>query len=212
MATLKEGVLGGFSGQVGPVVGASWKGVPYIRSLPSNWKDTKSDKQVRQRSRFSVSMSFLKGITPFIRIGFQSYAEGRMTAFNGAMSYNMTNAVKAGEEGLELDYAKVLVSQGPLGAASEVQVGMDGCELQFSWKSGSLKNTRHDDIAMLLVHNPAKCQSVYDINAGKRENRKANLSLPASWKGDAIETFLAFKNADGSEVSDSVYAGQHWVD
>lgn len=36
MGTIKQGILGGFSGKVGNVVGASWKGIDYIRSLPSS--------------------------------------------------------------------------------------------------------------------------------------------------------------------------------
>jgi hypothetical protein len=30
MGTIKKGILGGFSGKVGTVVGASWKGISYI--------------------------------------------------------------------------------------------------------------------------------------------------------------------------------------
>src|SRR5690606_508733 len=36
MGIIKQGILGGFSGKVGNVVGASWKGIDYIRSLPSS--------------------------------------------------------------------------------------------------------------------------------------------------------------------------------
>ena len=31
MGTIKKGILGGFSGKVGTVVGASWKGISYMR-------------------------------------------------------------------------------------------------------------------------------------------------------------------------------------
>src|SRR5690554_7117185 len=106
MGTLKEGVFGGFSGRVGKVVGASWRDIYYIRSLPSKVNDPKTEKQIKQRSRFSVVMEFLKTITPFIRIGFQSHASGRMTAFNAAMSYNMRRGVKQGEGGMELEIGR----------------------------------------------------------------------------------------------------------
>lgn len=34
MATLNKGILGGFSGKVGTVVGANWRGLDIIRSRP----------------------------------------------------------------------------------------------------------------------------------------------------------------------------------
>jgi len=64
-------------------------------------------------------------------------------------------------------------------------------------------------MAMVLACNTAKRESVYELNAGKREAMKAVLRLPSGWEGDAIETYLAFKTADGSMVSDSVYMGRY---
>lgn len=65
MATFKEGVFGGFSGKVGNVVGASWRGIDYMRSLPLGRKDAKTKRQVKQRGKFSVTMDFLRTMTPF---------------------------------------------------------------------------------------------------------------------------------------------------
>lgn len=36
MGTIKQGILGGFSGKVGNIVGASWRGIDYIRSMPAS--------------------------------------------------------------------------------------------------------------------------------------------------------------------------------
>jgi hypothetical protein len=50
MGTIKKGVLGGFSGKVGSVVGASWKGIDYIRSLPASVKNPRTEGQVDRKS------------------------------------------------------------------------------------------------------------------------------------------------------------------
>jgi hypothetical protein len=34
MAKLKHGIFGPFSGKLGPVVGATWMGIPYVRQTP----------------------------------------------------------------------------------------------------------------------------------------------------------------------------------
>ena len=36
MGTIKQGILGGFSGKVGTVVGSSWKGISYMRGKTTN--------------------------------------------------------------------------------------------------------------------------------------------------------------------------------
>jgi hypothetical protein len=35
MGKISKGILGGFSGTVGTVVGGKWKGIDYMRSKPS---------------------------------------------------------------------------------------------------------------------------------------------------------------------------------
>lgn len=229
MGTLKEGLLGGFSGKVGNIVGVHWNGTYYVRSLPASVKDPKTESQMRQRSRFSVVMNFLKTITPFIKTGFQSYAIGRRSAFNAAMSYNIRNAVRVGQQGAELDWPNVLVSRGTLstGLGAQTEIEDDGRhshegdvlaghgfhakvedgELMVEWDAELSGNARGDDIAMLVVYNRTKSQSVYELNAGKRSYKNAVLQLPLDWRDDMIESYLAFKTADGSEVSDSVYLG-----
>ena len=212
MGRIKDGSFGGFSGKVGNVVGASWKGIDYIRSLPAKVNDPKTQKQVKQRSRLSITLDFLKTVTPFIRVGFQSQDNGRMTAFNAAMSYNMKFAVKEGEQGVELDYPHLLVSVGALGNAGNVQAGVVEGELQVSWEIPANGNARPDDMAMVLAHNSARGVSIYEFNAGKRADKRVILPLPPVWEGDPIETYLAFKTADGGMVSVSVYAGRCFID
>ena len=72
MAIIKQGILGGFSGKIGNVVGGSWKGINYMRVLtkPSN---PNSEKQVNQRTKFTTALSFLQPITPFLRVGYKLF-------------------------------------------------------------------------------------------------------------------------------------------
>lgn len=209
MGTLDQGLFGGFSGKVGNVVGVCRQGVYYVRSLPAKVNDPKTEKQVKQRGKFVVVMDFLKGIAPFVRVGFQSQAEGAKSAFNAAMSYNIRHGVKSGDEGMELDWPNVLVSSGSLGGAREVHAEIVEGELQVVWDSGSKGNARGDDVAMILAYNSVKRQPVYDLNSCKRAAGRAAVRLPRGWEGDTIETYLAFKSADGSEVSESIYLGRH---
>ena len=52
MGKIKQGILGGFRGKVGTVIGASWNGIAYMRGLPQSTKDRKSAAQLAQRDFF----------------------------------------------------------------------------------------------------------------------------------------------------------------
>ena len=52
MGKIKQGILGGFKGKVGTVIGSSWNGIVYMRGLPQSTKDRKSAAQLAQRDFF----------------------------------------------------------------------------------------------------------------------------------------------------------------
>lgn len=142
---------------------------------------------------------------PILRVGFEKEANGRSTAFNAAMSYNMKNAVKMQDQETVLDYPRVLVARGPVTPARDIHAEIIEGELQVRWNPDIEKNASPGDMAMIVVYNPAKQQSVYDLNLAKRADATAIFSLPTDWEGDTIHAYLAFKTPDGANVSDSIY-------
>ena len=52
MGKIKQGILGGFKGKVGTVIGASWNGIAYMRGLPQSIKNPKTPAQQAQRDFF----------------------------------------------------------------------------------------------------------------------------------------------------------------
>ena len=52
MGKIKPGILGGFEGKVGTVIGASWNGIAYMRGLPQSIKNPKTAAQQAQRDFF----------------------------------------------------------------------------------------------------------------------------------------------------------------
>lgn len=111
MGKISQGVLGGFSGKVGNVVGGTWKGIDYMRIKPANVSNPRTAGQVDQRSKFTITLRFLQTMTDFLRVGFKLYAN-KMTQFNAAMSYNLNNAITGTYPNFSVDYANALVSRG----------------------------------------------------------------------------------------------------
>ncbi len=52
MGKIKQGILGGFKGKVGTVIGASWNGIAYMRGLAQSVKNPKTAAQLQQRAFF----------------------------------------------------------------------------------------------------------------------------------------------------------------
>ena len=182
MGTIKQGILGGFSGKVGTVVGSSWKGISYMRGQAQNVKNPRTAKQVAQRDKFSLALSFIRPIQSFIQIGFKTYAH-RQSAFNAAMSYTLKNVIKGTYPSFTIDYTQAMVSRGSLAKPLNIQ-----------------KLNNDNEIA------------VYDMTSTCRGDEGSSLSYPSDWVGDTVHVYLAFVSEDGMLVSDSEYVGSMTIE
>jgi hypothetical protein len=208
MGTIKQGILGGFSGKVGTVVGGSWKGISYMRSLAQNVKNPRTDAQMTQRSKFALTLAFLKPITNYVRVGFKPYAT-KQTAFNAAMSYIVANAISGEYPNHTLDFAKVLVSRGSLFPVENASAEADAGKITISWTDNSgISDALPTDVAMPLVFNPLKVEAVFSTSAAARADGMAEINLPADWVGDNVEVYLGFVSADGKAIANSIYLGE----
>ena len=205
MAQLKNGLIGGVTGKIGNVIISSRYGKEYVKSAPDKVKNPKTKEQVKQRSKFSVTMAFLKTMTTFIRVGFQNASEDRRTPTNAASSYIMKNAFTNDAGNLELDYSKVLVSMGDLDASEIINSEFKDRGFTVYWDKGFKGNAKDNDQAMLLAYNSNLGESIYDIGVGKRSHGSAKIVLPNNWNNHDIHIYLAFRSADGMKVSNSVY-------
>ena len=207
MGKISQGILGGFSGKVGTVIGGNWKGIDYMRSKAAKVTNPNSKAQKDQRSKFSLVLSFLQPITAFIKIGFKDYAI-KMPTFNSAMSYNVKNAITGAYPNYSMDYAQALDSRGSLaGALNPASNSAAAGEVTFTWDDNSVEsNANVDDLTMLLALNPDKNEAVFTTEGSTRAAGTQTLTVPDSYSGDSVECFIAFISVDG-QVANSKYIG-----
>lgn len=90
---ITNGILGGFSGKVGPVVGGKWKDIDYMRSyvIPAN--PNSSDQQT-VRTKFSALVAYARSLLPTILQPFWDPYYSNMSGFNAFISenYNLLGA------------------------------------------------------------------------------------------------------------------------
>ena len=121
------------------------------------------------------------------------------------MSYVMKNALADSEQGLVIDYNKVLVSHGSLTQASNATVSTEDSKALFTWEDNSEQgNAMTTDAAMLLVYNKEKTVAVYDTSAAMRSDGNAELELPKDWKDDTLIAYLGFCSANDKSVANSI--------
>ena len=211
MGTIKQGILGGFSGKVGTVIGSSWKGISYMRGRAQNVKNPRTEGQMEQRSKFSLTLEFLKPITAYIRTGYKMYAN-KQTAFNAAMSYIVKNAVSGIYPNYMLDFSQVLVSRGTLTQPLNANAAMSAGKVSVSWTDNSGQGDAQPiDVAMPLAFNTDKGEAVFSTNSATRADQLAELTFPADWAGDTVEIYIGFISADGINVANSLYLGSNIV-
>lgn len=208
MGTIKKGILGGFSGKVGTVIGGNWKGIDYMRSKAASISNPKTEAQLDQRARFGAALKFLQPLTSFLRVGFKNYAV-KMTAFNSAMSYNLNNALMGVYPDYFIDYPNALVSRGNLPGALNPFVNPIGPgEIQFNWMDNSDDSTASaTDKVLLVVLNPVKQKAISVIGGSQRNVLGQSITVPSSFAGDEVHCFIAFQDANQNVLSNSVYAG-----
>lgn len=208
MARVKDGILGGFSGKIGNVVGCNGKTGYYVRSVPSYTVNPQTERQQAQRGKFAQAMQFARTLTPFLRISYREFA-GAGKPYHAAVSSFLKNAVVETDSGCAIDFAKALVSRGSLTAVHCAQIASSGQTITYTWTDNSGEgNAAPTDLTLLVAFNKTRWTAVYTDAAACRSDEKAELSIPADWAADELAVYLGFRSADGETVANSVYFPQ----
>jgi hypothetical protein len=208
MGTINKGILGGFSGKVGTVIGGTWKGITYMRSIGTIRNLNPTEKQLTQQLKFALAMRFLQPMAGLLNISFHDFAI-RMTGINNALSYTLDNAISGVYPSFEIDYAVALVSRGglPNVLGPAVTSGV-GSVLTFSWTDNSgVGIAKATDQAILVAYCPELRQAIYTTAGGLRSDLTGELNL-LPFSGLAVETWIGFISESGNLVATSIFTGE----
>lgn len=195
MATLRQGILGGFSGKVGTVIGFTRNGISYIRGLMTSHTNPNTPAQQEQRAKFALVIKFLRPLLGLVRLSFKS-AGANMSGFNAAMAYTLGNAVKGVFPDFEIDYPKLLISKGNLpGAINPSAVSVLAGKIDFTWDNNSLDfGAQTTDKVVLAVYCPLSGKLVSVIGEATRMQGAQTLTVPDSFTGQQVHTYIGFCN------------------
>ncbi|WP_321299248.1 DUF6266 family protein [Marinifilum fragile] len=194
MGKYNQGILGPFTGKVGSVVGSSWKGVNYIKSLPGpNASNTEG--QQKQRSRFKAVVSFASSLLETLIRPVWNLSAGKMTGYN---LFVKTNIVAFDETGDLSNFSQFRASVGNLSLPSNLTIQDDAevsSGIEMSWKDESATGLGNaDDKLHLLVMSDSKIHMIHSTAA--RSDQSAEITLPVDPGATHIYAFFGTAEAD----------------
>lgn len=209
MARYKNGILGAFSGRVGTVVGASWCGIDYFRSVADTSNCVETPKQRNQRYKMQLLRGFLLALNDLIKIGYQNPAPQK-TPMNAALSYHLKQGITGSADDLRIDLPNLLYSRGELFVPWLPQVvPATGQLLDFSWQSSApAPLSKPNDQAVLVIYNPVKKEFTIFKNIALRADGAVQVQLPAKYAGDAVHCYMNFMDANQKRASANVYIAE----
>ena len=210
MGKLNLGILGGFSGAVGTVIGSSnRKGEDIIRAKTKKARSVSSENQLQQQTKFGLVTGFMQPLNFLLKNSFKAMAGNSMTPYNYACQYALKNALAGESPDFELDYSKLLISQGSLAREAVASAQKQENKISFSWddiSENGLCNPK--DKAVMVVYNVDKAEISYSDGAVTRGSKTGTVAFPYAETGDNLLFYLYFRSEnDPTIVSTSQYLG-----
>lgn len=204
MATFKQGILGGFSGKVGGVIGSSWKGIDTMRSQPSSVTNPRTNAQVANRSRFkSVSQLAAAMLTTIVKPLNDRFAQ-KMSGFNDFCQRNASAFDSLGA----FVPANLVLSKGKLSAPAELeqQVGSySQVVVDFTPDLAGSFDSVSDKVYAVVI---GKDGDILGVSSGLSTRGSNTVSIPTPEGRSAADPgtlYVSFLRADGTQVSNSTY-------
>ena len=202
MGKIKQGILGGFKGKVGTVIGSSWNGIAYMKGQPQSVKDAKSAAQIAQRDFFREVQDIVGQLTAEQLTFLFPSAPSGMTRRN-AIVQQLSAASLVEADGKHVDLANInSIGNAPTADMPDVSVAADGDSLAISWDGDSDFRAEHgDEYPTVFVANVTK-KKIFLVNStaviGTTGAQSFNVGLAAY--GEATDTFNGFMLATGSKI------------
>ena len=204
MGIIKQGILGGFKGKVGNVIGTSWKGRAVMKAMPLSVANPRTALQVTQRSKFGevtkVASDLLGGTIAMLDNPFA----GSMSGYNRFVKRNVSKVSNSGK----MNYHLLTISEGSLGAAAApTAVGflLNGTQATFDLIHTASPFNLDDDKIIVAVWNDT--QGVW-ANRGTAVGVRSSATVAVNFSravanGDDLQVIVSAIRNDKKYVSTS---------
>lgn len=184
MAKIPAGILGAITGKVGNVVGASWKGINYIREyvIPAN-PNTDAQKAERDLFRDIVSLASA-ALGPVLQVFVDPFlrAQSAWAYFIGkARATYLVQGV----------YEDIILTKGTLEGAVIISAVYAAANCVVSWSEAVLGNGSLTDIACVFIYDKANKVGWFD-SSNTRDDEGAIVAVGAGRVATNLQCWLFF--------------------
>ena len=203
MGKIKQGILGGFKGKVGTVIGASWNGIAYMRGLAQSVKNPKTAGQTTQRGFFRDILDIVGQFSKEQLAFLFPNTPSKMTRHN-ALVKQLTEFAAVDGDVKSVDLGNInSLGNAPTDDLPEVAIAAAGENLTISWDGASAFRTEHgEEYPVIFIANVTK-KKVYLVPStatiGTEGAQSFNVGLAAY--GEAEDTFSGFMLATGKKIA-----------
>jgi hypothetical protein len=209
MGKLKNGILGGFSGKVGSVVGYIINDEHFIRAKPRDKKYTKNERI--NQAKFKLVTDYLSPIKYLLKIGFKDYFT-KSGGYRAAMSYTRKVALVSDEKKFEIDPALFKISGGNLPELANPVLTMEGGKCEVKWDTSEVNSdTAFDQIILLIYDSTNFNAQMIGYNGPNRRQGILNVPIKKIFKNKMVNVYIGFIAGDRSGQSNSQFLGSVMV-
>lgn len=206
MGKIQLGILGGFSGKVGTVVGSVRDGKATMRSLGYRNPKNITEKQMIQRERFALSRVLIRALEPALRVGYRALAlQKNIPSFS--ISQILTPEIISTTTPVTINYENLLISKGGLLNVHNSTFELANRILTVKWQdnTGIVEGVENDQVYLVLYYPAFKKMEFIGGNmlrSTKQLKFTFNAMLPATME---VHCYLFTASATTNDVSDSQY-------
>lgn len=211
MARLINGILGGFSGKVGTVVGVMIGGECTMRSLPKKRTYYTPNELINQK-KMGMVQAYLNPLKELLKVGFNNYYT-KTGGFRAALAYTRKEALLNSDGGFYIDPALLKISGGDLAPALMPTFSLtESREILINWQTENVDYLNEADQLMVLIYDSAKGNAQTKIfNGAFRKDGELKIKLEKTMRNTEVAIYVGFVAADRSAQSDSQYLGKMMV-
>lgn len=209
MAKFINGANGTFSGKVGSVIGASWRGIHYLRGLAKKSKVPATEAQSAQRLRFRLVTKFLSPLQGILSAGFRNVRRLTAAQFSMAVKRNIEQAVIGAAPDFEIDYPAITLSEGSLFIPLTSSLAVGEGTVTITWDPApSQFGGASNDVAYIVVCNAERQLFITTELPATRAEGTAVVDVPVPFAGQVGHAWMFFASPNGKKVSNTVYLGE----
>lgn len=196
MGVIKRGILGGFSGRIGNVVGSSWKGIAVVKSLPLSVANPQTTGQTTQRNKFGYLVATASALLSYLVKPFWDRWASQMSGYNAFIQANIEDQPNdAGGP-----YEDMVISHGQMtplpNVSASYNVGDGTLDVTFDTTTDGAYQSADDDI-FAFAYDTYDAEYYFADSGVLREDGEVNITMPQPHDGYDVIYGVTARSADG---------------